>query len=104
MQAAHNTVATVQAPARAVPAGPVGHNSESSAPSRILRVISFATFAHRNAGDSRGYQLFTVDHEDGSLRLDLAHAWAETSPPQPVLPQDQLLCDPLSVGVTTFRE
>jgi hypothetical protein len=50
------------------------------------------------AGDRDGYQLFTVDHEDGSLRLDLAHGWADTTSPQPVLPDDQLLCDPLSVS------
>jgi hypothetical protein len=50
------------------------------------------------AGDRDGYQMFTVDHEDGSLRLDLAHGWADAAPPRPVLPEDQLLCDPLSVS------
>ena len=35
--------------------------------------------ARAAAGDRDGYQLFTVDHEDGSLRLDLAHGWADTT-------------------------
>jgi hypothetical protein len=49
-------------------------------------------------GDGSGYELFTLDHEDGSLRLDLAHRWADASQPRPVLHEGELLCDPNSGG------
>lgn len=45
-------------------------------------------------GDAHGYQLFSVDHDTGAVRLDLAAAWADPSAPVPVTPEDQLLCDP----------
>lgn len=34
-----------------------------------------------------------MDHNTGRLRLDLEHSWASTSPPQPLLPSLDELCD-----------
>ncbi len=45
-------------------------------------------------GDAHGYQLFSVDHDTGATRLDLAATWSDPSAPVPVTPEDQLLCDP----------
>ncbi|KAG2492808.1 hypothetical protein HYH03_008968 [Edaphochlamys debaryana] len=45
-------------------------------------------------GTPSGYELFTVDHDTGATRLDLAADWADTAPPVPVTPADELLCDP----------
>lgn len=52
----------------------------------------------RIAGDGEGYQLFTLDHEDSSLRLDLAHRWVDAAAPVPVYHEEELLCDPNSVS------
>lgn len=49
-------------------------------------------------GDQHGYQLYTLDHEDNTLRLDLEQQWESQSPPQPILHEDSLLCDPDSGG------
>jgi hypothetical protein len=46
------------------------------------------------AGTAEGYELYTVDHDTGSLRLDLKHGWHDLSPPQPLLPEDEQICDP----------
>lgn len=47
--------------------------------------------------DSGGYQLFTVDHnDDGRLRLDLQQDWNCATPPRPVTPDSELICDPSS--------
>jgi hypothetical protein len=47
--------------------------------------------------DREGYQLFTVDHnDDGSLRLDLQQDWNCATPPQPITPESELICDPSS--------
>lgn len=35
-----------------------------------------------------------MDHDTGSKRLDLHQAWADTAPPVPVTPADDLVCDP----------
>jgi len=53
------------------------------------------------SGDGKAYELFTLDHEDGSLRLDLTHAWADAAAPQPALHEEELLCDPNSVSSDT---
>ena len=45
------------------------------------------------AGDQEGYKLYTMDHNTGSLRLDLEHKWASSQLPQPVLPPPDQLCD-----------
>ncbi|KAL4854283.1 hypothetical protein ACK3TF_004974 [Chlorella vulgaris] len=45
-------------------------------------------------GTAEGYELYTVDHDTGSLRLDLKHGWHDPSPPQPLLPEDEQICDP----------
>ncbi|GLC68750.1 hypothetical protein PLESTF_000732800 [Pleodorina starrii] len=45
-------------------------------------------------GGPEGYQLFTVDHDGGALRLDMEAKWDEQAPPVPVVPEDELLCDP----------
>ncbi len=52
------------------PALYIAHNSSSSG----------CTFPC--AGTQEGYELYTVDHESGSLRLDLAHRWDDPSAPQ----------------------
>ena len=46
------------------------------------------------AGTAEGYELYTMDHDSGALRLDLAHRWDDPSAPQPVVPEDELICDP----------
>ena len=46
------------------------------------------------AGTREGYELFTMDHDTGTLRLDLAHRWDDPSPPAPLLPENELICDP----------
>lgn len=38
--------------------------------------------------------MYTCDHDDGSMRLDLAHGWTNTSRPAPILPLDEAVCDP----------
>ncbi|BDA46759.1 probable 3',5'-cyclic adenosine monophosphate phosphodiesterase Cpd at N-terminal half [Coccomyxa sp. Obi] len=40
-----------------------------------------------------GYQLYTMDHNTGELRLDLEHPWRSERPPQPILPPQDQLCD-----------
>lgn len=41
-----------------------------------------------------GYTVYTIDHDDGKLRLDLEHLWGSASPPQPVELSEEMLCDP----------
>jgi hypothetical protein len=61
------------------------HTLPSCRQSRLLRL------------DGEGYQLFTVDHEDaGRLRLDLRHTWGNPASPEPVTPEEELVCDPSS--------
>ncbi|KAK9806310.1 hypothetical protein WJX72_009584 [[Myrmecia] bisecta] len=45
-------------------------------------------------GDEAGYQLYTLDHDSGQLRLDLQYGWQDELPPQPILPDDERLCNP----------
>lgn len=61
---------------------------------RVLTFLISASFLP--AGDSEGYRLYTMDHDTGSLRLDLAHAWADPARPSPVTPEEELICDPSS--------
>lgn len=59
-------------------------NRDGMRQSRILRT------------DAAGYEIYTVDHEDGALRLDMKHEWADRSPPVSIVPDDELLCDTAS--------
>ena len=45
-------------------------------------------------GGPDGYSLYTVDHEDGTLRLDMSARWEERGAPVPSIPEDELICDP----------
>lgn len=45
-------------------------------------------------GTAEGYELYTMDHDTGALRLDLAHRWDDPSAPHPLLPEEELICDP----------
>ncbi|EFJ48704.1 hypothetical protein VOLCADRAFT_104564 [Volvox carteri f. nagariensis] len=66
-----------------VQVGVIGEcNRDGMRQSRLLR------------GGPDGYRLFTVDHDSGALRLDMEARWDEQSPPIPVVPEDELLCDP----------
>jgi len=51
-------------------------------------------------GTARGYELFTVDHDAGTLRLDLRGDWDTSNrngnPPEYLVPEKELLCDPSS--------
>lgn len=35
-----------------------------------------------------------MDHDAGSLRLDLRHRWDDPGAPTPLVPEDELICDP----------
>ena len=67
-----------------VQTGVIGEcNRDGFRQSRLLRVTR------------EGYEVCTVDHGDGGrLRVDLKQAWADTSAPAPVTPEDELVCDP----------
>lgn len=42
-----------------------------------------------------GYQVLTVDHEEGgTLRLDVEAAWDAAEPPAVRIPDDEVICDP----------
>eukprot|EP01026_Neomeris_dumetosa_P064974 TRINITY_DN6220_c0_g1_i9.p1 TRINITY_DN6220_c0_g1~~TRINITY_DN6220_c0_g1_i9.p1 ORF type:complete len:477 (+),score=54.31 TRINITY_DN6220_c0_g1_i9:74-1504(+) len=58
--------------------------------SRLLRIMQ------------EGYELFTRDHEDGSLRLDVKSSW-DDSQPQIVTPEEELVCDPEAGYVCGFN-
>lgn len=47
-------------------------------------------------GTSDGYEVYTVDHDAASLRLDLKGRWDDTAPPENLTPENELLCDPSS--------
>jgi len=47
------------------------------------------------AGDEDGYELYTVDHGSGEIRLDMRHEYADGLPvPNVLLPEEEILCDP----------
>lgn len=46
------------------------------------------------SGTDEGFELFTVDHDDASLRLDLRGSWNMNDVPKYLVPEDVLLCDP----------
>eukprot|EP00898_Chlorokybus_atmophyticus_P003927 jgi/Chlat1/4535/Chrsp29S08895 len=52
--------------------------------SRVLKIIE------------TGYEVYTLDHDDDAprLRLDLHHEFGSPDPPSPIVPVDELLCDP----------
>ncbi|GMH43730.1 hypothetical protein BSKO_11652 [Bryopsis sp. KO-2023] len=47
-------------------------------------------------GNSDGYEVHTLDHSTGELRLDLAHNYSSVDPPKPLPlpPREELLCNP----------
>lgn len=47
-------------------------------------------------GNEMGYELYTVDHDDGTARLDLTGQWHAKDTPRYLVPEDDLLCDPSS--------
>ena len=57
-------------------------------------------------GTPEGYELYTVDHASGSLRLDLRHAWADASAPQPLVPPpgELISCDPTAGWLCSHGE
>ncbi|GAX76356.1 hypothetical protein CEUSTIGMA_g3802.t1 [Chlamydomonas eustigma] len=58
-------------------------NRDGNRHSRVLQV------------DHEGYEVLTMDHEVGALRLDLKGSWRLSDRPRPQLPpDDELLCDP----------
>ncbi|GIL77319.1 hypothetical protein Vretifemale_6793 [Volvox reticuliferus] len=66
-----------------VQVGVIGEcNRDGMRQSRLLR------------GGPNGYQLFTVDHDTGTLRLDMAAQWDDQEAPTPIIPEEELLCDP----------
>lgn len=73
----------------------VGHCAACSL-SRQSRLLRF---------DSQGYQLYTVDHvNDGKLRLDLQHQWADSRPPAPVTPEHEMIPDAQAGWLTSRLE
>lgn len=49
-------------------------------------------------GNSDGYEVFTLDHDTGELRLDLSFNYSSKDSPQPepIPPPEELLCHPNS--------
>ena len=47
-------------------------------------------------GNKESFEVYTVDHDTNSLRLDLQGRWDDPSPPKYMVPQSELLCDPSS--------
>ena len=45
-------------------------------------------------GDACGYKLYTLDHDLGTLRLDLEGSWADSAPPRPLPSPHVLLREP----------
>lgn len=45
-------------------------------------------------GDSEGYKVFTMDHDNGELRLDISGGWTDAAAPTVVTAVEELLCDP----------
>lgn len=64
---------------------------DEPAPFRIQRQLWGLPCCAGNAG---GFQLYTLDHDLDTLRLDLEAAWADTAPLRLQLPPHLLLQDP----------
>lgn len=45
-------------------------------------------------GKEEGYELYTIDHDTASMRLDLRGSWEEQAVPEYLVPEDELICDP----------
>ncbi|MEW5302229.1 MAG: hypothetical protein WDW36_005031 [Sanguina aurantia] len=72
-------------------------NRDGQRQSRLLR------------GGKEGFQLYTMDHGSGNLRLDLEHRWDDSSSPTPLPIAEELLCDPsggwlCSTNISRLRE
>lgn len=120
MRASHGMPASWASAASAAPARPAAHPATNAPPAHARSPP---------AGDGDGFQLYTMDHDTGDLRLDLAHRWDDPSPPQvgpgsraigvrwappnarssrprarsppalaflpqPITPEEELICDP----------
>lgn len=44
-------------------------------------------------GDEHGFQVYTVDHDTGNMRLDLKGGWGSGDPIEYLTPEDELICD-----------
>jgi hypothetical protein len=47
-------------------------------------------------GNKDSFEVYTVDHDTNSLRLDLQGRWDDQAPPKYMVPSSDLLCDPSS--------
>jgi hypothetical protein len=47
-------------------------------------------------GNKESFEVYTVDHDTNSLRLDLQGRWDDQGPPKYMVPASELLCDPSS--------
>jgi Calcineurin-like phosphoesterase len=47
-------------------------------------------------GNKDSFEVYTVDHDSNSLRLDLQGRWDDQGPPKYMVPTSELLCDPSS--------
>lgn len=59
---------------------------------RIVTTIGSTLSGHTGGKD--GFQLYTMDHGSGTLRMDLEHRWDDASSPVPFKLAEELLCDP----------
>jgi hypothetical protein len=49
------------------------------------------------AGDSSHFEVATLDHHSGAIRVDMSHRWDDPGQPRPRLHEDSLICDRESV-------
>lgn len=60
----------------------------------------FSRDGHRHSrilnGTDEGFELYTMDHDTGTTRLDLKGSWDSEEIPEYLTPDEELLCDPSS--------
>lgn len=60
----------------------------------------FSRDGHRHSrilnGNDEGFELYTMDHDTGTTRLDLKGSWKSEEMPEYLTPDEELLCDPSS--------
>lgn len=58
----------------------------------------FSRDGHRHSrvlhGTDEGFELYTMDHDTGTTRLDLKGSWDSKQVPEYLTPDEELLCDP----------
>lgn len=70
-----------------VQTGVIGNcNRDGHRQSRLLR------------GDSSHFEVATLDHHSGAIRVDMSHRWDDPGQPRPRLHEDSLICDRESGG------